>query len=114
MRMKALVVFVLAFCAAVLPVWGPVWGQDQNQDRNSPPDEPAAQQQPADAAPLPQAQEAPQAIPAEPGGIAPPTLTSAPGALIAVRINQWLSSDRNHPGDTFSGADHDQVLYGEP
>jgi hypothetical protein len=102
MRMKALGVLVLAFCAAVLPVWGPVWGQDQNQDQNSPPDEPAAQQQPADVAPLPQPQDAPQAAPAEPGRIAPPTLTLAPGALITVRINQWLSSDRNHPGDTFS------------
>ena len=97
MRMKALGLFVLAFCAAVLPVWG----QDQNQDQNSPPYEPAAQQQPADAAPLPPAQDAPQAT-AEPGRIAPATLTLAPGALIAVRINQWLSSDRNHAGDTFS------------
>jgi hypothetical protein len=102
MRMKPLGVFVFAFCAAVLPVWGPVWGQDQNQDQNSPPDEPAAQQQPADAAPLPQAQEAPQATPPELGRITPPTLTLTPGALIAVRINQWLSSDRNHPGDTFT------------
>jgi hypothetical protein len=98
MRMKALGVLVFAFCAAVLPVWG----QAEKQDQNSPPEEPAAQQQPADAAPLPQTEQPPQTAPAEAGGIAPPTLALAPGALIAVRINQWLSSDRNHPGDTFS------------
>jgi len=98
MRMKALVVFVLAFCAGVLPVWEPAWGQDQN----APADEPAAQQQPADAAPVPQSQEPPQATPAEPGRIAPPTLSLPAGALVSVRVNQWLSSDRNHPGDSFS------------
>src|SRR5690242_4551157 len=93
MRVKALGVFILAFCAAALPVWG--------QDQNSPPGEPAAQPQPADSAPV-APQEPPQAAQAEPGRIAPPTLTLPAGALLAVRVNQWLSSDRNHPGDTFS------------
>lgn len=96
MRVKALGVFVLAFGAAVVPLGGPAWGQDQN----APPDEPAAQQQPADAAPVPQ--EPPQAAPALPDRIVPPTLSLPAGALIPVRVDQWLSSDRNHPGDTFS------------
>jgi hypothetical protein len=105
MRVKALGVFVLAFCAAVLPVRG--------QDQNSPPDEPAAQQQPADAAPIPQSQEPPQAIPPESGRIVPPTLTLPAGVLVTVRVNQWLSSDRNHPGDTFSAIlDQPMVVQG--
>lgn len=31
----------------------------------------------------------------------PPSLTLAPGAMITVRVNQWLSSDRNVVGDQF-------------
>ena len=118
MRMKALGVFLLAFCAAALPLAAqdqrPDQKEDQRQDQNSPADEPAAQQQPADPAPLPQAEEPqtqqpPEAAPAEGVRIAPPTLRLGPGALLAVRVNQWLSSDRNHPGDTFS-ATLDQPL----
>jgi hypothetical protein len=36
-------------------------------------------------------------------GPVPSDLTLSTGTLIPVRVNQWLSSDRNHPGDTFSG-----------
>lgn len=32
----------------------------------------------------------------------PPTLTLKPGTYVTVRINQGLSSDRNHVGDTFT------------
>jgi len=32
----------------------------------------------------------------------PPTLTLKPGTYVTVRINQPLSSDRNHEGDTFT------------
>lgn len=34
-------------------------------------------------------------------GNIPATLTLASGAFMTVRVNQWLSSDRNKPGDTF-------------
>ena len=117
MRVKALGVFVLAFSAAALPVWG--------RDQSSPADEPAAQQQPSDAqpgdarpqpgdaAPVPQSQEPPQAAPAQPGRTLPATLTLPAGAIITVRLNQWLSSDRNHPGDTFSAVlDQPLVVQG--
>src|SRR5580704_13906811 len=108
MHLRALGVFVLAFCAAALPTWG--------QDQNVPPDEPAPQQQPSDAqpqagdaAPLPQ----PQGAPAQPARTLPATLTLPAGAVIAVRTNQWLSSDRNHPGDTFSAVlDQPLVVHG--
>ncbi len=33
----------------------------------------------------------------------PPKLTIKPGTYVTVRINQWLSSDRNQKGDTFTG-----------
>jgi len=32
----------------------------------------------------------------------PPRLTIKPGTYVTVRINQWLSSDRNQQGDTFT------------
>jgi hypothetical protein len=32
----------------------------------------------------------------------PPRLTIKPGTYVSVRINQWLSSDRNQKGDTFT------------
>jgi len=35
---------------------------------------------------------------------APPTLTLPAGTTISVRNSDWLSSDRNMPGDTFSAA----------
>jgi len=34
-------------------------------------------------------------------GNVPATLTLAPGSYVTVRVNQWLSSDRNQTGDTF-------------
>jgi hypothetical protein len=33
---------------------------------------------------------------------APPQLTIRRGTYVTVRVNGWLSSDRNHPGDAFS------------
>ena len=33
----------------------------------------------------------------------PPELTVKPGSLVTVRVNEMLSSDRNRPGDSFSG-----------
>jgi hypothetical protein len=33
----------------------------------------------------------------------PATLTIRPGTYVSVRTNQWLSSDRNQQGDTFTG-----------
>src|SRR5713101_5516899 len=33
---------------------------------------------------------------------APPQLTIKPGTFVTVRVNGWLSSDRNQPGDAFS------------
>jgi len=32
----------------------------------------------------------------------PSTLTLSPGTLVTVRLNEWISSDRNQTGDTFS------------
>jgi len=102
MRVKTFGVFLLAFCAASLPA-------SARQNQNAPPDEPSAsqpepaqpqdQQQDGDTAAAAPAQQEPPAHPAQP---LPATLTLPAGTLIPVRINQWLSSDRNHAGDTFS------------
>lgn len=41
--------------------------------------------------------------PPAPAPAVPATLTIKPGTYITVRTNQWLSSDRNQQGDTFTG-----------
>jgi uncharacterized membrane protein YgcG len=43
----------------------------------------------------------PQAAPA-PSQPVPPTLTLPAGTVIPVRVMEWLSSNENHPGDSFS------------
>jgi hypothetical protein len=109
MRVKAFGVFIFAFYAAALPAWA--------QNQGTPPDEPAANgqstQQPVDAAPAPQPEQGPQGAPAQPAPAPPARLTLPAGTLIPVRINQWLSSDRNHAGDTFSAVlDQPLVVHG--
>jgi hypothetical protein len=125
MRMKALSVFLLAFCMAALPTRA---GQNQSSSPAAPPDQPAASSEPAptqqpdsqqqdqqnngDVAPAPAPQE-PQGAPAQPAPNLPTKLTVPAGALISVRVSQWLSSDRNHAGDTFSAVlDQPVVAHG--
>ena len=45
-----------------------------------------------------------QPPPSRPAYGLPPELTVKPGTYLTVRLNQVLSSDRNHPGDTFAGS----------
>lgn len=114
MRVKPIGVFVLAFCAATLPAWG----QDRTSSPPRPPDDSATSSEPAspqtnDAAPVPQPQEEPQGAPAQAPRPLPATLDLPAGTLIPVRINQWLSSDRNHAGDIFSAVlDQPIVAHG--
>jgi len=71
------------------------------QDDPSQTGDPAAPPPSAEAAPeaAPQPQNAP---PAARNASVPDTLTLPAGAVIPVRIQQWLSSDQNHAGETFS------------
>jgi hypothetical protein len=71
------------------------------QDEPSQAGDPAAPPPSAEAAPeaAPQPQDAP---PAAGNATVPGTLTLPAGAVIPVRIQQWLSSDQNHAGETFS------------
>lgn len=102
MRVKALGVFLLAFCTAVLPVFA----QDQTSP-SAPPDQRAASGQPASQSEQQESQPAPST------SALPPTLTVPAGTLITVRVSQWLSSDRNHAGDTFSAVlDQPVVVQG--
>jgi|SRR5579872_2064868 len=126
MRVRAFGVFILAFCVAAVPAWG---RQNQNSSPYGSPDEPAASSQPApnpqqdqqqaqqqeqqqggDAASASPSQPELQNAPAQPNGALPATLTVPAGALIPVRVSQWLSSDRNHPGDTFSAVLDQPIL----
>jgi hypothetical protein len=107
---KTLSIFVLALYVVVTPAWAQ---QDQGGTPDAPAaDEPqAAQQQGSDAAPSGESA-GPQGAPTEPARIAPATLTVPAGAVIAVRTNQWLSSDQNHTGDTFSGVLDQPIVAG--
>jgi len=93
MRVRALGVFLLASCMATLPAWA-----QQNQAPS--PDQPDNSSQPAPADQ--QEQQAAPAPPAQPARPLPATLVLPAGAIVAARTSQWLSSDRNHVGDTFS------------
>jgi len=75
---------------------------DQAQAQTQAPDPEPVDRTPAASDPNPQPAAAPQRnLPAY--GL-PPQLTLKPGTYINVRINQALSSDRNHAGDTFSAS----------
>jgi hypothetical protein len=77
----------LLFAAA--SVTGLVAQESANPRFNDPPPPPAGEAAPANEATAPNA----PAIPA--------TLTVPAGSFVSIRVNQWLSSDRNQPGDTF-------------
>ena len=61
-----------------------------------------AQDQPPADAPAVAAPAEPQVSAANPGASLPATLTIPAGSTLRVRTTSWLSSDNNHPGDTFS------------
>ena len=111
-------VVALMICTAASPL------RAQNQNPYGPQDDSSASSQsaPNQAAPPQQGDDAPAAqppqqfpsqdnpAPAQTQGApapraavpVPPTLTLPAGAVISARSTQWLSSDKNHPGDTFS------------
>jgi hypothetical protein len=78
-----------ALCLGAIPVFA---AQDQ-QDQSS---APVQEQNPAMAPEAPSQYMPPQFQ------TAPPTLTLPAGTTISVRTSGWLSSDQNHPGDTFT------------
>jgi hypothetical protein len=86
--------------------------QDQQGQPAPPPqqDQPMQQQQPPDQQSQPDATAGPQnqppapqqENPPAPRPVVPETLTLPAGAVIQIRANDWLSSDRNHKGDEFT------------
>ena len=86
---------------------------DQSANINAQPDQPQGGGSAQDQAPLPgpapagQQNYPPQNYPPPPDNYgAPPVparLTIKQGTYVTMRINQWLSSDRNQKGDTFTG-----------
>jgi len=93
-------------------------GSSQPQAQGQAPDSAPPASPDANAPPAPQAvppappsaQAPPQAAPPpQPAGPVPAQLSMASGTVIPVRITGWLSSEQNHPGDTFS-ASLDQPL----
>ena len=85
----AVIAFALALCLGTSPLWA---AQEQQE---APPE--VVQQSPEDSAP----DNASQAPPAEYLEL-PQTLTVPAGTVITIRTSQYLSSDQNRPGDSFS------------
>ena len=110
--MRAFGIFFLIFCTAALPASplhataaraaGPGSSTPEQQD-----------QQGGDDRTVPPASQEAQRAPAQSSASLPTTLTLPAGTLIQVRLSQWLSSDRNHAGDTFSAVlDQPLVVHG--
>jgi hypothetical protein len=126
MRLRAFATLLLASSVAVLPAWASQrqnsspYGDDpqvssqpappsQNQQANQQADQ---QQNPQKDQQQPQEEPPQQQSPAHPANL-PATLTLPAGVIISVRTNQWLSSDRNHPGDIFTAVlDQPLVVHG--
>jgi hypothetical protein len=95
----------LAFCISALPASAQQNQPGDAQTSVASPDsqavgQPDAPAQPQDA--QPQAQQNPPA-PGQPNqAVLPQTLTLPAGTVIRVRIDEWLSTDRNVIGDSFS------------
>ena len=105
MRVRAFGVFLLAFCAVAPPTWA-------GHNQSSPSDEPAVSSQPPRQQDQQQAGDA-APVPAQSISTLPTMLTLPAGTMIPVRLSQWLSSDRNHVGDTFSAVlDQPLVVHG--
>src|SRR5271165_6680244 len=79
------------------------FGQPAQDNQQVPPPTPPPQAQPA-----PRPNDRPQA--ARPAYGLPAELTMAPGTFVTILTNQPLSSDRNQPGDTFSGTLNQPVV----
>ena len=52
--------------------------------------------------------------PQVPTSIKPDLMTAEEKQRLLAIVNRISSLPSENPGDTFSGADHDKVLYGEP
>ncbi len=62
------------------------------------------------AAPYPGPAAAPYPNQAPPPNFIPSQLTIKPGTYVTIRTNQWLSSDQNHVGDTFTATLEQPVI----
>ncbi len=82
-------------------------GQPDSQAQAQP--DSSVQQQP-DA--QPQAQPTPQAQGQPNQAVLPQTLTLPAGTVIRVRIDEWISSDRNVIGDSFSAVLNEPIVVG--
>jgi len=74
---------------------------EQSINLNGQPDQAQAGDPQGNQAPPPYNGPAPNYPPAANYGV-PPKLTMKPGTYVTIRMNQWLSSDRNQQGDTFT------------
>jgi hypothetical protein len=82
--------------------------QPQQDSQQSTQMQPVPEAQPApEAQSAPEAQRAPQRMAPQymppAGQYVPANLTLQAGTMIPVRVTEWLSSDKNHPGDIFNG-----------
>jgi hypothetical protein len=85
----------------------PTFSANQGAGQAPPPQNPPAPNTPAPHTPPPLA---PPSPPPYAYDTVPAHLTIKPGTFVTVRVNQWLSSDRNQQGDAFFGSLAEPVI----
>jgi len=108
MKSLTMVGLGLVFCAGALPVSAQQNQPDEVQGNVAPPDA-QSQGQPDSSAPQQSDARAQgqsnQAVP-------PQTLTLPAGTIVRVRVDEWISSDRNSVGDSFSAVLDQPIVVG--
>ena len=104
LKYMTLVGLGLTFCAGSLPVSAQQNQRDEAQISVAPQNSQSPGQQDPSAPQQPDAQAQGQSEPqGQPNQAVPPqTLTLPAGTVVRVRIDEWISTDRNSTGDSFS------------
>jgi len=107
----------LAFCVSAWPAAAQQNQPDQPSEVQAPAGQPDSQEQGQPDSPehqQPGAQPQDQSVPQVQGqanqAVLPETLTLAAGTVIRVRTDEWISSDRNLAGDTFSAVLYEPIV----
>jgi len=108
MKSLTLVGLGLVFCAGALPASAQQNQHDEVQGNIAPPDSQSQGQQDSSAPQQPDTQAQGQSNQA----VLPQTLTLPAGTIVRVRVDEWISSDRNSVGDSFSAVLDQPIVVG--
>ncbi len=108
MKSLTIVGLGLVFCAGALPAAAQQNQPDEVQGNVAPPDSQPQGQRDSSAPQQPDAQAQGQSNQA----VLPQTLTLPAGTIVRVRVDEWISSDRNVTGDSFSAVLDQPIVVG--